>query len=690
MVRIMLGFFNRACPLALMALMLSMMLSTHAEVTHSELEIPIKVGDLDLRLVVEDGTDMDAAVQQMSEKFQEMLTQELVRKTQESTLDIPVQISGTKVNLRIMKGNDVKAKTESFCKEHSLDDEVTASLTKEVMMRAVSKGFVPLLTLPINLNEDTKLEFPVFIGQNLKASIVEFLQKHKVQPTDELVGKIEKEAQLRLVASGLQPLSQFVFKGSDGKDLPSLNIFVGDNITQNVANFVAQHQLPAESHTQIQEHIVKSMRAEGLMPISEFPVSVDGEQQLLPLFVGDTVPQAVEKFMRTHGIDPVHTDTMNARVLQRAEEEGLSPIAAYTVNVQNQPVTLPLFKGTKVSDAVGNFGKVHGLTADEVAFLHQDVQKSLQAKGLAPLVEFKFDIGGNQAVLPLFSGQNVTEMVYKFGEAHGIGSEALQDVFNEVNRVMREKGLAPVAEFTIAWEGKQLTLTVLEGEDLRQMVANFAQAHGIPQENAPEILRQVSAKMVAEGKLPAAQLPVTVGDQKLTLSFFNTQTPGQAVAKFCEQHGLDAAQMSPSLEAGLNNRLKDAGVLPLTEFTIGLGGTELKMPLFTGQKVADAVAVFVEKHSIPAAAVEGLVKEVTRRASTQGVIPFIGIPITVSGTEQVLSLYVGQDVAKEVEAFGQKHQVGAEDLSKLQTAVKQVLDDATKKTDGAGTAPTGP
>jgi hypothetical protein len=34
--------------------------------------------------------------------------------------------------------------------------------------------------------------------------------------------------------------------------------------------------------------------------------------------------------------------------------------------------------------------------------------------------------------------------------------------------------------------------------------------------------------------------------------------------------------------------------------------------------------------------------------------------------------------------------MGTEDLSKLQTAVKQVLDDATKKTEGAGTAPTGP
>ena len=31
------------------------------------------------------------------------------------------------------------------------------------------------------------------------------------------------------------------------------------------------------------------------------------------------------------------------------------------------------------------------------------------------------------------------------------------------------------------------------------------------------------------------------------------------MADFCAQHGLDVAQMSPSLEAGLDKRLKEAG-----------------------------------------------------------------------------------------------------------------------------------
>eukprot|EP00959_Pyramimonas_sp_CCMP1952_P135595 2836969-Pyramimonas_sp.AAC.1 len=337
-----------------------------------------------------------------------------------------------------------------------------------------------------------------------------------------------------MVANRLQPLSKFTFKTSDGKDLP-FNVFVGDNLTQSVEAFVTQNQLPAGAKQQITDHVVQSMKAEGLMPKAEFPIMVDGVQRLLPLFVGETVPQAVDRFVRTHGLDASAAEKLREGVKARAEEEGVSPIAAYTVKVRDQEVTLPLFKGSKVSDAVANFGKTHGLTEQDVQALQKDVQKNLQAKGLAPLVEFKFDIGGRQAVLPLFTGQNVTDMVTRFGEAYGIGSQAREEIFAEVNRVLKEQGLAPVAEFNIQWNGKLLTLTVLEGEDLRAVVHKFTQTHKIPTENAPEILRQVSAKLVHDGLLPVAQLPVTVGDQKLNLSIYKDQTPAEAAAKFVQQ-----------------------------------------------------------------------------------------------------------------------------------------------------------
>mmetsp|Transcript_2376 Transcript_2376/g.4837 ORF Transcript_2376/g.4837 Transcript_2376/m.4837 type:complete len:670 (-) Transcript_2376:428-2437(-) len=655
------------------ALLIALMMTASA--VHAEMDVPVKVGGRELTFHVEDGVDLDVAVKQMSDKFKELLPQEMARITQENTLEVPVQISGEVVTLRITKGQDVQKKVEEFCQAYGLED--TSGITKEVMMRAASRGFVPLLTLPIQLNDKTGIEFPVYIGQNVRAAAAEFLQSHGVQPTQEIVSRVEKEVENRMVANRLQPLSKFVFKTSDEKDLP-FNVFVGDNITQIVDAFIAQHQLPADSKLSIMDHVVQSMKAEGLMPLSEFPIIVDGVQRLLPLFTGETVPQAVDKFIRVHGIDPSAAEKLREGVRMRAEEEGVSPIAAYAVKVRDQEVTLPLFKGSKVTDAVANFGKKHGLTEQDVQTLQKDVQKNLQQRGLAPLVEFKFDIGGRQAVLPLFTGQNVTDMVTKFGEAYGIGSQALDEIFVEVNRVLRAQGLAPVAEFSISWGGKLLTLTVLEGEDLRQVVAKFAQANGIPSENAPEILRQVSAKLVADGQLPVASLPVTVGDQKLTLSIFKDQTPAQAAAKFCQDVGLDAS-VAATLEAGLTKRLKDSGVVPMTEFSIGFGDKQLQLPLYAGQNIPDAVRIFVEKHSIPATAVEGLVKEVTRRATAQGIVPVAGIPISVRGTEHTLQIYVGQDVGEQVEAFGRKHQIAAGDMPALLQAVKKVLDDLSKQ-----------
>ena len=40
---------------------------------------------------------------------------------------------------------------------------------------------------------------------------------------------------------------------------------------------------------------------------------------------------------------------------------------------------------------------------------------------------------------------------------------------------------------------------------------------------------------VHDGLLPVAQLPVTVGDQKLNLSIYKDQTPAEAAAKFVQQ-----------------------------------------------------------------------------------------------------------------------------------------------------------
>jgi hypothetical protein len=55
-------------------------------------------------------------------------------------------------------------------------------------------------------------------------------------------------------------------------------------------------------------------------------------------------------------------------------------------------VQLPLFKGVAVDDSVGRFVNKYGLSAESASALRREVSRSLQAKGLAPLIEFSFQV----------------------------------------------------------------------------------------------------------------------------------------------------------------------------------------------------------------------------------------------------------------------------------------------------------
>jgi hypothetical protein len=79
-------------------------------------------------------------------------------------------------------------------------------------------------------------------------------------------------------------------------------------------------------------------------------------------------------------------------------------------------------------------------------------------------------VDGRPTKLPLFEGQNVTEQVLKFGQATGIKPEGLAAVFAEVNRGLRDQGLAPLAEFKIEYNGQMLPI---QFHQVRQDVESY-------------------------------------------------------------------------------------------------------------------------------------------------------------------------------------------------------------------------
>jgi hypothetical protein len=111
----------------------------------------------------------------------------------------------------------------------------------------------------------------------------------------------------------------------------------------------------------------------------------------------------------------------------------------------------------------------------------------------------------------------------------------------------------------------------------------------------------------------------------LDKQIFKGQSPQDAVARFLEQTGL-SSHLAPKLQSGLVSRMKDNGLLPLSEFIVTHDGRDLSLPLYKGEGVDAAVAAFVKRHGLSEDTVAGLVTEVGRRAAANGDVPFVTVP----------------------------------------------------------------
>jgi predicted transcriptional regulator len=660
-------------------------------------DMPITVGSQSLTLRLPDeswsAATVDRAVSEMTERFQQVLAAELQDKgklslpqrqqqDQDENLVIQLNVDGEPHSMSIPRGADIKAGIAQFAAQKGLDPAAQQALTEQATKIATSKGFMPVLLHPFKFQADGPVHrLPVYAGQSVEVAVGSFLSSlgAPAATQQQIVPKLVADVKVELVSRGLAPLSKFTLKNPRDNHQFPVSLFVGENLTDSVLKQCAANGMAEEDALLARNQVMADMREKGLLPMGEFPVQVDGTAQVLSVFAGETVNQAVDRFVKTHRINEDVVPELRTLVHNRLVEEGLSPMAAVAVQLaQGHKVELPLYKGVPVQESISQFIQKHRVSPEEAPRLRMSVQKSLQDKGLAPLMELAFDVSGKKAVLPLFTGQNVTEQVLKFGQAQNIGPQGLEQIFSEVNRNLRDKGLAPLAEFNIEWNGKRLSIAFHQGENLGLVVKAFVAQHGLPESSIPGLMEQLTVELVQSGHVPMAQLPVKIGQSQLMLQVFKGETSEQAVSKFIAAHKLNQSLL-PNLKQGLETRMKEAGITPMSEYTIMFNNQELVLQLFVGEKVEDAVSKFVAKYGLPQTSVEGIIAELSRRAMANGEIPFVRIPMTVRGEEHELPLYLGQDIAKEVATFGRANGVSEHEMPNLQKAVQQYLDQERAK-----------
>eukprot|EP00238_Polyblepharides_amylifera_P015098 CAMPEP_0196582870 /NCGR_PEP_ID=MMETSP1081-20130531/41066_1 /TAXON_ID=36882 /ORGANISM="Pyramimonas amylifera, Strain CCMP720" /LENGTH=646 /DNA_ID=CAMNT_0041903585 /DNA_START=154 /DNA_END=2094 /DNA_ORIENTATION=- len=637
------------------------------------MEIPISIGEQQFQIQLEDGADAESAIKQMTERFKRVLSNEISRRVQDNILDVDLNLDGQQVRLRFKKGEDIVAKVEQFVTERGLTPEAGQQLSVEVLRRATMRDFLPLLFHEVHVDGGQILQLPVYAGQSPDTAVTDFIEKQQLLPDfkDQLV----KDLHVNLVGRGLAPLGTFNFASSATGEPVSLSLFVGENMTEKVEALCTQSAMSTTDCEEVHQEITRALKKEKLLPVHEFPININQVPQILRVFDGETAGQALKKFSAQHQLDENAMKELEVKLRERLINEGIVPVVVYPVRLASggPPVTFPLYKGANLTSTVQDFGHKHSLSPEDAASLTVELQSELRKDGLAPLVEFNFDIGGKKAILPLFQGQNVTQQVLEFGEAHGISAPTYASILSEVDARLKSQGLAPLLSFDLDWQGAPLTLPYYKGTDLKQVVGEFIALHSLPASAEPALLQQLTQRLTALGHLPLLRLPIHIQDKEELLDVYTGENATQAAERFMSRLGL-APSLVPQLAAEVERKMKAAKIIPLREFAIGFGGQELAFALYFGESVDAAVVRFLSLHSsLPASSRPALSQEITRRATQEGLLPFLQVPFNLEGKEVMLPLFHGQDVTKEVEAFGSAHGIQPASMPILHQAVQQAL-----------------
>ncbi|KAK3269724.1 hypothetical protein CYMTET_21846 [Cymbomonas tetramitiformis] len=659
------------------AVVFNLILSFFAYPTCFAYTIPVKVGDKTYHVNVENGQDPSVAAASLLQDIQGSLQEEIARQSslRKLLLELDINLDGKAERLEFRKGDNFTQIVEGFVQTKGLSQEIAAKLQDEVTKRAKEKGAIPIFEQKVKVGNDVFL-FQLFKDQNVEEAAMDFCTLHGL-PADDVSAFI-RDLRVEMVAKRVIPLAEFNFL-VNGENL-TLPLLVHDNVTETIAQFGEIHELSAEDLNDVKEQIEAQLSQEGIIPLVEYPITVDGKELPLAVYARETSKAAVSRFVRAFGLPADVAPRLEAEVQKRMIRNGHAPVAALPVTIGDTVKTLTIFNNRNLTQTIEVFGRSNGLRDDSLTKLESVVKQQLQTGGLLPLVEFNFEANGKSFSLPLFHSENVAEAVEKFAEQHALSRDLVPALQATLERELATQGVAPLAELTVQAYGRNLTLKVYEGDNIGQVVRAFVEIHSIPAEAVRPLEEAVLARLkppppqAAPGPAPLATLSVNIDGKRVPLHWFAGETEAAAVDKFLAEQKL-SSELGQKLLPELHRKAVEKGAVPLTEFNITFSGSQLKLQLFAGQPTVATVEKFVHDNALPVEALEGLLAEVQRRLVGEGLAPVLQVPMAVGDKKVMLDLYKGQAVPEAVEAFRRAHAIGEDKTHLLLSIVEKWLAD---------------
>ncbi|KAG9415028.1 hypothetical protein AC1031_008452 [Aphanomyces cochlioides] len=506
-----------------------------------------------------------------------------------------------------------------------------------------------LVSLPINVDGSLK-NLELMRGQTFERAALSFMEMNGLisdgvesQRSQEIISQLagmlrENTAQQREIIVSV-PLT------IDGVE-QALTLYRDESTPDAVARFLRDAAMTEDAKLQAHPQLLELLNykltelnadTQQQEVIVSMPLTLAGVESTLTLYRGETVDDAVTRFLRDFPLSdadkaqarPQLAQLLTNKVAESSSQQEPPPqevLVSIPLTLGGVESTLTLSRGQSVIDAVERFLGGFSIADADRNQVRGELQQLLSNKvaelnsAREAILTIPLTIAGADLRLTLFEGEQPSDAITRFLDEARLSPDARAQARPQLDQListrlaeLRQTRQEPVFEFDLTIDGRATTVRHFEGVDPLVEARAFAASLGITNEDVltrflPQVASEIQKRIdglstQAEAKKELFSIPLTVNNQAVVLVHYQGMTPTESAVNFLQQNGITDANVVdsylPQIVELINSRLgQEETRKPLVSFPITIGDREQTCNYFEGDSPEVTAQLFLEANGL--------------------------------------------------------------------------------------------
>lgn len=353
-----------------------------------------------------------------------------------------------------------------FCKvaRAAIAHQLIPAASAEVHVSVKGWRGPKVMYIDLHDGDDGSIAVQAMEGRELlSTSQKEYLARDLQRRLDDEFSKLPEETVL-MILGGVN-VSLPIFQGDHWQDAIDRAIEYpvwGDPLTQKEMDLLGQ---------QAKEMFIEL----GVAPALEFNISMNGLGTLLfPLYVDETVPEAVERFAGIHNLSNPQISQVTKLAQQKAVTAQIIPAFSVNVTVKGGKVPLVFYYGQNIKSTVQKFGNLQGFSTKKIERLIRDIGFRAKRARAVPLFFSNFVAKGVARRVPLYHVDKIGTVASMIVKKHGIDYQKLYSKLLSDARKLRVVPMWSIPlKVNVGLGEERVFLDIYQGDDIDLLVKDF-------------------------------------------------------------------------------------------------------------------------------------------------------------------------------------------------------------------------